>query len=148
MTTCSGKGFKAQKDTMAESMETLMTLLVEDRQKREEQMAQEKAMIQQQMAQEKAMLQEQILALEQLVQQSAHPQEEATGGLSAPPTSRAAIPEHDVMVAKLTEKDDIEAYLVTFVRMMTAYRVDQGLWSLKLPLQLTGKAQQAYAAMG
>ena len=48
---------------MDESMETLMKLLVEDRQKREEQMAQEKAMIQQQMAQEKAMLQEQILAL-------------------------------------------------------------------------------------
>ena len=42
---------------------------------------------------------------------------------------------------------DIEAYLMTFERLTRAYEVDRARWVFKLAPQLTGKAQQAYAAM-
>ena len=47
-------------------------------------------------------------------------------------------------VAKLSDKDDIEAYLATFERTMVAYEVSKLRWVYK---QLSGKAQQAYAAL-
>ena len=53
----------------------------------------------------------------------------------------------DLKLSKLTESDDIEAYLATFERMMEAYEVEERRWAFQLAPQLTGKAQQAYAAM-
>ena len=41
----------------------------------------------------------------------------------------------------------MEAYLVTFERLMSVYKVPQNRWAYKLAPQLTGQAQQAYAAM-
>ena len=55
--------------------------------------------------------------------------------------------EKDVRVAKLSESDDIEAYLTTFERQMQAYEVKRERWAFKLAPQLSGKAQQAYASM-
>ena len=52
-----------------------------------------------------------------------------------------------VKLSKLTESDDIEAYLTTFERMMAAYGIPNDRWSFKLAPMLTGRAQQAYAAM-
>ena len=52
--------------------------------------------------------------------------------------------DRDVKVTKLTEEDDIEAYLT---RLMKAYEIQKERWSFKLAPQLIGKAQQAYAAM-
>ena len=40
--------------------------------------------------------------------------------------------ERDVKVAKLTENDDIEAYLTTFERLMIAYEVKPERWAYKL----------------
>ena len=50
-------------------------------------------------------------------------------------------------VAKLTDQDDTEAFLVTFERLMEAYEVPKARWAYKLATQLSGRAQQAYAAM-
>ena len=50
-------------------------------------------------------------------------------------------------LAKLTDSDDIEAFLTTFERIMQAFEVAKKRWSYKLAPQLSGKAQQAYAAM-
>ena len=50
-------------------------------------------------------------------------------------------------LTKLTESEDIEAFLTTFERMMQVYGVDEACWAYKLAPQLTGKAQQAYAAL-
>ena len=50
-------------------------------------------------------------------------------------------------LTKLTEKEDIEAFLKTFERMMEAYEIDADRWAFKLAPQLTGKAQQAYASL-
>ena len=56
--------------------------------------------------------------------------------------------DRDVKVTKLTEADDIEAYLTTFERLMKAYEVPPERWTYKLAPQLVGNAQQAYVAMG
>ena len=55
--------------------------------------------------------------------------------------------ESQAKVSKLTEADDIEAYLTTFERLMGAFSVAKERWVFKLAPQLTGKAQQAYAAL-
>ena len=52
-----------------------------------------------------------------------------------------------VKLSKLTESEDIEAYLTTFERMMVAYEVERNRWAFLLAPRLTGRAQQAYAAM-
>ena len=41
----------------------------------------------------------------------------------------------------------IEAYLVTFEWLMAAYEVPTSRWAFQLAPQLSGKAQQAYAAL-
>ena len=56
------------------------------------------------------------------------------------------IHDHDREI-KLTEADDIEAYLITFESLMQAYEVSQERWAFKLAPQLVNKAQQAYAAL-
>ena len=55
--------------------------------------------------------------------------------------------DREIKVTKLTEADDIEAYLTTFERLMQAYEVPQEWWAFKLAPQLVGKAQEAYAAL-
>ena len=50
-------------------------------------------------------------------------------------------------LTKLSEADDVEAYLTTFERMMTAFEVQKERWVFKLAPYLTGKVQQAYDAM-
>ena len=50
-------------------------------------------------------------------------------------------------LTKLTESEDIEAYLTTFERMMSAHEVDKEKWAFKLAPNLSGKTQLAYAAM-
>ena len=41
-----------------------------------------------------------------------------------------------------------EAYLSTFDLLMEAFKIKKEFWTYKLSPQLTGKAQQAFAAMG
>ena len=57
------------------------------------------------------------------------------------------VQEADPKVAKLSDKDDIEAYLTMFKRLMSAYSIPEDRWNFKLAPQLVRKAQQAYAAM-
>ena len=99
-------------------MAEVMRLLVEDRRSRERE------------------LREQMEMLQAMV-------EAGTRRDAAP--GRAS--DDKVKLSKLAECDDIEAYLTTFERMMAAYEIPEGRWSFKLAPMLTGKAQQAYAAM-
>ena len=55
--------------------------------------------------------------------------------------------EKDVRMERLTEGDDIVAYIMTFERLMLAYEVKKERWAFKLVPNLTGKAQQAYAGL-
>ena len=52
-----------------------------------------------------------------------------------------------IKLTKLTDEDDMESYLTTFERIMATNEVSRERWSFQLALQLTGKAQQAYAAL-
>ena len=55
---------------------------------------------------------------------------------------------HDnLKLTKLSDSENIEAYLTTFERMMQVYEVEEARWAFLLAPQLTGKAQQAYAAL-
>ena len=55
--------------------------------------------------------------------------------------------EKEARVTKLTEEDDIEAYLNTFKWLMEVYEVVHTRWSFKLALRLIGQVQQAYAEL-
>ena len=61
--------------------------------------------------------------------------------------TRRAERDKDVRVQKLTEEDDIVAYLTMFERLMVAYEVKKERWAFKLAPNLVGKAQIAYAAL-
>ena len=50
-------------------------------------------------------------------------------------------------LTKLTLSDDIEAFMTTFERSMEAHEIERVKWPVLLAPQLTGKAQQAYAAL-
>ena len=52
-----------------------------------------------------------------------------------------------IALMKLSDSEDIEAYLTTFERVMTVQSVPEERWAYILAPQLTGKAQQAFAAL-
>ena len=60
--------------------------------------------------------------------------------------SRAAGYEQ-IKLMRLTEMDGVEAYLTTFEWLMAMGGIDEDSWAIRLTPQLTGKAQEAYAAM-
>ena len=45
-----------------------------------------------------------------------------------------------VKLSRMSEADDVEAYLTTFERVMQLGRVSEDLWTLKFAPQLIGKA--------
>ena len=61
--------------------------------------------------------------------------------------NRRADREKDAKIAKLTEEDDIVAYLTMFERIMTVYEIKKECWAFKLAANLVGRAQQTYAAL-
>jgi predicted aspartyl protease len=76
--------------------------------------------------------------------QAASGRDRGTGG---DPVARDRTSESDIKLQKLTESDDVEAFLTTFERIMRAYHVPEVRWVYKLAPNLTGKAQLAYAGM-
>ena len=61
--------------------------------------------------------------------------------------ARRAQNQDQLKLTKLSESEDIESYIATFERMMQVHAVEEARWAFRLAPQLTGKAQQAYAAM-
>ena len=127
------------------NLEDMMKLLVEDRRQREKEIAEDRRKREvefsedrrkreAEFAEERRLMKEQLDALRALVER--------------PATSRATGEVKDSLkLAKLGDDDDIEAYLTTFERMMAAYEVEKARWTYKLAPQLSGRAQQAFAAM-
>ena len=67
---------------------------------------------------------------------------------SAPGSARdRRSPTDLIKLTRLSEEDDVESYLTTFERIMAAHEIAQDRWSYHLAPYLTGKAQQAYAAL-
>ena len=62
-------------------------------------------------------------------------------------TTRRSADAESVKLTRFGDSDDIQAYLTTFERIMEVNEIDRGRWPFQLAPQLTGKAQQAYAAL-
>lgn len=56
-------------------------------------------------------------------------------------------PQPDIFFRKLSETDDIEAYLTTFEWLVMSASLERRHWAFKLAPYLTSKAQQTYAAL-
>ena len=114
------------------SLAQMMQAMLEDRRLREAEIAEERR--QQECDTEECMrsMREQIELLQQFVMERNTTQPHRSSD------------QETLRLTRLTEQDDVEAYLLTFERMMHAYEVKV----FKLAPQLTGKAQQAYATIG
>ena len=93
-------------------------------------------------AEQREMLRVQMDALRSLLERTLTP-----GGGVSTGGARSGDPAEHIKLTRLTEADDVEAYLTTFERLMQLGRIAEESWTLWLAPQLTGKAQQAYAAL-
>ena len=73
--------------------------------------------------------------------------EELVRGLTTGRPRRVEVGTESLKLTKLTEIDDIEAFLTTFERVVEAHGVECDKSAATLAPQLTGKACLAYAAM-
>ena len=148
-----------QPETMAsetESIAALLKVVLEDRQRHDEEDKRrqiELAEERERRAEEAAAEQKRRDAEHQLQMEQLKGQMEILRSITLPatPALEGEPPKGElknaVKLTKLTEGEDIEAYLKTFERLMEAYEVPKERWAYRLAPQLTGKAQQAYAAV-
>ena len=118
------------------SVEEMLRVMIEDRKRREEEIADERLRQREENERRMAEMREQVQMLQRLVTERATITPTRTRGEG-----------DSARLTRLSDSDDIEAYLNTFERMMEAFEVDRARWPYKLAPQLTGKAQQAYAAL-
>ena len=118
------------------SIQDAMRQLLEDRKQREMEITEERRHQREETKRRMGEMHEQMALLQRMVAER------------GAPTIRDPIDRRPALkLTRLGERNDIEAFLVTFERTMEAYEVDTARWSFMLAPQLTGKAQQAYAAM-
>ncbi len=141
MSTRSGRVYNAsmsQDQVSGGSMERILQMLMEERQLRDQENARCEAERETAHQLQIKQMQEQMEAMRDWMEHSGAQEQERAG--------RAK--QMQVQLSKLSDSDDIEAYLTTCERMMSVYKVPEDQWVFKLAPQLTGKAQQAYAALG
>ena len=117
------------------SLAQMMQAMLEDRRQREAEITEERRRQEHDAEERMRGMREQIDMLQRIVSER------------HTTTPRRNSDQETLRLTRLTEQDDIEAYLLTFERMMQAYEIDRARWTFKLAPQLTGKAQQAYAAL-
>ena len=153
MTTRSGRSFRAGE--MAEqALQDMLQKLIEDRQKREEEIEHERIRREEERVQrEKEIAEERARREEERVQREREVAEErmrrerdarekveemraqmdrlmkiVEEQKSASASKGTTELNVNVKLVALTERDDIESYLVTFERIMTAHKVEKGRW--------------------
>ena len=125
-------------------MQEMMARLIEDRNKREEEIASERARREEErVAREREVKQQMDVMQSQVERLMKVVEESKTATVAAKSVNELS----GVKLVPLSEKDDIEAYLVTFERIMKAHKVEEGRWAHYLAPQLTGRAQLAFAAV-
>jgi hypothetical protein len=112
--------------------------LREERERREREQSEAAARREEENEQRVRMMQEQLDMMKNWMDRSSAREDERV---------RSAGRHEQLKLTKLTESEDIEAYLTTFERMMGVYGVEEDRWAFQLAPLLTGKAQQAYAAV-
>ena len=146
MTTRSGRRYHEEKGNLGITeigIADLVKTMIEDHKVREAQWEEEQRRLRKAADLERAQMREQMEMLRQFVGETRRADETRTVSHTGSRTSH----EGEVKLVKLSDQDDIEAHLTTFERVMRAYEVKEERWAVKLAPQLTGKAQQAYAAM-
>ena len=108
-----------------EGIADLMKVLIEGRKSRDARFEEERKRQLQAAELEKAQMREQMEMLRKLVEDSRRTEETRT------PAGRAG-KEGEAKLVKLSEQDDIEAYLTTFERVMRAYEIKEERWAVKL----------------
>ena len=148
MTTRSGLSYKAREMETKTSLQEMMKLLIEDRRKRESEIAAERVRREEEIAAERAKHEEERKAREREVQLQMDEMRSQMEELMKVVEAKESKPakELSMKLVPLTERDDIEAYLVTFERIMEAHKVEKDCWSQFLAPQLTGRAQLAFTA--
>ena len=141
MTTRSGQPYK--KESMAaEQFEKMFQFLLEDRKLRDQEFAAERDRLENERRTRERETREQMEAMhahmEKLVSMMEKTQSTQSG---------KSVRELSVKLVPFSEKEDIEAYLVTFERIMTAHMVNKDRWPHFLVPQLSGRAQLAFAAL-
>lgn len=113
----------------------LVKTIIEERKQRDEEMAAEHARREEESKKQFELLAKLVegatvgrepTTVEAAARSSSEPQGEADAGLK---------------LTKLSDADDVEAYLTTFERMMQASKIPKERWVYKLAPQLTGRAQ-------
>ena len=143
MTTRSGKQYTATVDEISTgedrgvTMEQMLQALLDDRQRRDQELREERERRDREMTDERRRHEEEMLLLRNLAE-GARRRDEAV-------VARRGL--DGVKLTKLADGDDIEAFLTVFERVMAAQEISEERWPFMLAPQLTGKAQQAYAAM-
>ena len=138
------------------SASEVLQLFMQDRQQREAELESERLrweaerrLREEQMEAERQQRERELLRREEQTQRQMELLQELVLGvkMQGEAASRRADRDKDVRVPKLTEEDDIVAYLTMFERLMRAYEIREDRWAFKLDSNLVGKAQQAYAAL-
>jgi len=127
----------------------MLKTLLEDRKQRVAEVEDERRRRDEELREERRRRDEEAARCDEAIQQQMDVLRELVEGVRQQGDTAARKAEHDkdVKVSKLTQDDDIEAYLLTFERLMQAYEIKPERWAFKLAPQLVGKAQQAYAAL-
>ena len=126
----------------------MMRVMIQDRERRKKEVTEERRRREREFAEERKRRQDETeRQMTEMYQQMERLQQMLTEQSNATVASRGLINTGTVKLTKLTEEDDIESYLTTFERIMSASEVDRERWSFYLAPYLTGKAQQAYAAL-
>ena len=131
----------------------LMEKMVQDRERREREVAEERERREEEIRVERARYEEERIArqkeaevqmsfMKEQMERLMKVVEGSTGGAQSTAGTKL-----NVKLVPLTEKDDIEAYLVTFERIMEGQKIGKDSWSHYLAPQLTGRAQLAFAAL-
>ena len=105
----------------------LVKVLMQERRKREEEVAEERRQREREIEQQRKQMQEQMDLLMKLVKDQTESRAEET---------RSTTVGREVKFSRLTDSDDIEAYLTTFERTMNAFKITKEQWVYKLAPQL------------
>ena len=150
MSTRSGLVYKpsAMSDTERDGMAStpdvteLVRLLLQDRRAREEKLAAERARREEAEAAHARQMEEQLYIMREMLERS-----DTHDDRGSAESGTSSLAQDRLVLTRFVEGEDIEAFLTTFERLMSVYRVDEARWVPKLAPQLSGRAQQAYAAM-
>ena len=144
------EGQRTTGDTLPEiaSLTEMVRVMIQDGERREKDIAEERIRRDQEREEERRRQQEESeLRIAEMRRQMERLQDMFTERSATTTSARSRSFAEPIKLTKMTDEDDIESYLTTFERIMAANEVSPERWSFQLAPYLTGKAQQAYAAL-